>query len=325
MLSYPVVPESLVTCVNRLRHITGFVTTLHRPEDSRPLFFSRFYHVRRVSLICEQLGRGHAGAGRRFDWEYLRFLVWCHDVYRWPFAHNLEPRGFPLSCAAVMENLTELAIGCAGHAGAGEDVRGIVSRRRDPLSPEAEICLLADMIAGFFEDCLMVVAGLKLHPSRLPADDLRLLGIIADTHFLNRAIRIAGLLTRDVAIDGVAMEFDAWFLDLASSFIVANYLDRPGALQSQMFERIRAQVKDHLLRQHIYPLNNEHVSKGSQIRRVLQPALHQIVNPNAMLEFDEASLIEALVRDFTLTREETYALIPDLDYVARERPEHRLM
>ncbi len=323
--SYPAIPEPLRAGVDRLRHITGFVTTLHRPEDPRPRFFSRYYHVRRVALLCQEVGRQHEAAGRRVDREYVDFLAWSHDLYRWPFAHNIEPRGFPFSSETAARQITELALSRSGRPEAGTDICGIITRRRDSLSPEAEICLLSDMMAGFFEDCLMVVAGLNLHPSQLPADDLRLLGITVDDRFLDRAIRIFGLLAGAKAVDGAVVEFDAWFLELATAFIRGNRLGRPGALQSQEFERTRARIKEHLLCLYIYPLNNEHVSKGSRIRQLLQPILPQFVNSQALLDHDECSLVDFLVREGLLPLDAMQELMPDLDYVREQRPEHRLV
>ena len=84
---------AMYAAVERLKAITGFVTTLHKADDPRPLAFARYYHVRRVVWVAEWLRLRRVSGTEQLDINTVRWLAWAHDLNRWPFAHNSE-KGF---------------------------------------------------------------------------------------------------------------------------------------------------------------------------------------------------------------------------------------
>lgn len=300
--------------IERLRHITGFVTAYGAEVDPRVSVFARLWHVERVALVARMMGEvTDAGEVARVE-----RLVWFHDLNRWPFAHNSE-RGRFDQAANVAEYFAEDPDTSRQDL---LDLRGIHEKDPDALSHEGRIVLFADALTGVFEDILFAVTGLNVHPRLIPGEVENLLGCtLREGRWFTQCEHMARALHGP---DGPRVpEFQE---ELAYVFgaLVRSFLGRHdiGELRSGcrgLFD-ITGHVKKNFIRPVIFPLNNEKVCHSSWIRDEVMPwYLAHVEDARArLLEIDERAFVaDVLARDAPFAAGD---FLPDVEYVARETP-----
>jgi hypothetical protein len=315
------VPSELRTAVQRLRKITGFLTTLHSPNDRRPLFFSRYYHVRRVSWTAHWLMKQRINARHIVDKQRANWLVWAHDLNRWPFAHNSEKNEKrPFNQAADIPRYFSKH-GITASPDLLAELSGILDEQAQRLSVEGRIVLLADMVSGFLEDPLMAIIGLDLRPEIVPQDIAEVLLLpIENPAFQDRLLRLNKRLHIERDGGAAVAQFDALFQECVTRFLIAYQLRENDDLGTNWFEELHKLVKDRFLRPQLFPYNNEKVGHGSLINeKLIIPLEDQFIE--MLTEWDEPEFIEFAVEKGMITTEDLPCFLPDLDYISREEPE----
>lgn len=325
-------PEEMRSRTDRLRSITGFVTTLHEMSDARPEVFGRYYHVRRVTWLASWLASRAENRDVQPNGARVMWLAWAHDLNRWPFAHNSEKGNFD-QAADVGRYVRSTSLTAArerlGYHDDLEmlaDLEGIIAKRVPGLSPEAEIVLLADIVAGLIEDPLLAVTGIDIRPAIIPADMCRELTFPMDQpEFRERLYRLNLLLYESRDTSSYVREFDALFRRCAISFVLAHSLTGQRALDRTSFGALRARVKEGLLRSILFPYNNEKISHGSKIRNELIDPLRRILGNDAIRAFTtitEDELVRMATENGLIGPEGYRDYIPDLDYLMNHEPEN---
>lgn len=301
--------------MERLRHITGFITVYGGESDPRVSVFARLWHVERVALVT-RLMRDVTDIG---DADRVERLVWRHDLNRWPFAHNGE-RGFFDQAANVAEYFSEDADLTDRDV---LDLRGIHEKDPTSLSHEGRIVLFADALTGSVEDILFAVAGLNLHPRLIPGEVESLLGFsLQDGQWYARCERLAQRLHSQ---DGpqVAVfqeEFEFVFSSLIRIFLDRHSLDELHSGCRELFG-ITGYIKSNFIRPVIFPLNNEKVCHSSWIRQEVMPwyLAHVEDARRRLLEIDEREFVaDVVARESPF---EACQFLADIEYVSRETPD----
>jgi hypothetical protein len=312
-------PVSLQRAAGRLAGITGFVTALHGDSDERAAVFSRYFHVRRVAWTATWLCRT---IGEAIDYERVSWLAWAHDLNRWPFAHNSE-RG----SHAVMRRFDQgqdvprylKSAGISCDAAAAADLRGILDKTSDHLTPEARLTLLADMGTGLIEDALFAVVGLDLDPSFIgPEVTDALLFPTRDDDFRRQLLGLDVLLNVDRKVEKFVKEFDRLFIACIIRFLSFHCSHRDDPLTSEAFKAVRGVVKEKFLRGRLFPYNNENVSRGSKLRSELISPVLDILGESSsdiLTSIDEYGLMSMARAHKLFEPDQECVFYPRLDYV----------
>jgi hypothetical protein len=303
--------------VRRLNHITGFVTTLERHDDTRPRFFARYRHVQRVVYVTRLLARlWNANVSR------AERLAWLHDLNRWPFAHNGEAGRFN-QADDMRRFLCELRT--AGERMEPEDfddLRLFHLKRIDEMTQAGRCVLLGDMLAGLVEDPLMAVVGLNIDPSFIPEWIRVRLGWEEIPELLEMPVLC--LEMRNPTLDSSLIDrFNVMFQHSVTRVLESVDRDPPAELALATYQAARA-VKEDFLRPHVFPVNNELVCHASWIR-------HQLIVPflsrdpegasKRLLELGEQELLAAAVSELHLSINEVDLAYPEIDFVQSQKPE----
>jgi hypothetical protein len=314
---------AIAAVVDRLDHITGFLTTLCPDGDPRPLAFGRGHHVRRVLkaafTILERDGE-HSDDFKRA----VARLVWLHDANRWPFAHNAERGRY------VQEDDVERFFAAAGVAvseGESRDLRRIMSRDSSEASDEGALVIAADILAGMVEDPLLAITGLNLHPAEIPEAVTAVLCLPTGRDDLRYMARLNEQFasTRDVA--AFVARFDELFSAVFASFLRSLPRVDRGFLQSDRFRQIHTLVRRGFMQHDLFPLNNEKVAHAAILRSaVIDPLIrHFGIDAVARLTtIDEPEAVR-IVREHGLLDDDVVPMLyPDLDYLETTEP-HRAL
>lgn len=305
-----VLPEWLADATKRLKAVTGFVTVHPNGGDPRTLAYSRYDHVARVASLALSVGDE-----RRLPRAEVLLLSWLHDINRWPFAHNAETGRF--------DQAGDIERFIAGRLPRKvvTQAAGIAGKHLPDLDMAARTVLLADMVTGFFEDTLFVITGLNLSPSELPDDALDLLRLpVGDFAFLEELRDLFTLLNRRFDVPAYTRGFNSLVFRSARRFLDEHNLLATDQLESDRFGKMRAKLRDEYLRNHIFPLNNEHVCHGELIRQVVvDPVLSRLSDDAEvnLTRWTEIDLISYLLQERLATGERLAAVAPTLDYVSR--------
>jgi len=316
-----IIPSELQTAIQRLRRITGFLTTLHSQSDRRPLFFSRYYHVRRVSWTAHWLAKQRIAARHIVDQQRVNWLVWAHDLNRWPFAHNSERNEKrPFNQAADIPEYF-LKCGITASPDLFAELSGILDKQAQRLSTEGRIVLLADIASGFLEDPLLAIIGLDLRPEIVPQDIAEALHLpIKSRAFQHRLLGLNKRLHIERDGETEVAEFDTLFQECVTRFLIAYQLHENDGLGTDWFEDLRKLIKEHFLRSQLYPYNNEKVARGSLIReKLIIPLEDQFIE--MLTQWDEPEFIEFATEKGMITAEDIPCFLPDLNYISCKEPE----
>jgi hypothetical protein len=300
--------------IERLRHITGFITVYGGESDPRVSVFARLWHVERVALVT-RLMSGITDIG---EVDRVEKLVWRHDLNRWPFAHNGE-RGLFDQAA----NVAEYFSGDADLAHRDVlDLRGIHEKDPASLSHEGRIVLFADALTGSVEDILFAVAGLNLHPRLIPGEVENLLGFsLQDGQWYAKCERLARKLhgEDDPQVAAFQEELEYVFSSLVKIFLDRHSLDELHSGCLELFG-ITDYIKSNFIRPVIFPVNNEKVCHSSWLRYEVMPwyLTHVEDARQRLLKIDEREFVADIV-----AREspfEAHQFLADIEYVSRETP-----
>jgi DNA repair photolyase len=323
-------PSEMDGPVERLRSITGFVTTLHDRRDPRALVFGRYFHVRRVAWLADWLSSLNEGEGNRLNVQRVRWLAWAHDLNRWPFAHNSEKGNFdqaedlPRYLKAHGLALSWEQLGYRDERSLVSDVYGIVSKQTVGVSAEAKTVLLADIIAGFVEDPLLAVAGLDMRLSMIPDAVSEQLALrVHDPDFRDILYSLNSRLYERHDVSGFMAEFDQLFRACAQSFVLKHSLTGPTVLERDSFNSLRALIKERFLRGILFPYNNEKVAHGAFLKSELIEPLLQVLGGDAVRVFTtvtEDELIKLALENDIIAVGKERLYFPDLDYIAAYEP-----
>lgn len=313
-------PPDLATLADRMHGITGFVTNLCPRHDNRPQVFSRYFHVRRVAWTADLLFRLRADPSLNPD--LVRWYSWAHDLNRWPFAHNSE-KGLFDQAADLPDYFSNAGVTVPDYH--MNQLKDIVDKECDSLAPEAEIVLLADMITGFVEDPIWLIATLNVSPEIVPTKVADILCIpVHEWETIIQFRRIAEAFQPSLGVDDFMLVFDREFHSIMKRFTAIQNLGSDGVLYSDWFQEWRHLIKGEFLRTVIFPYNNERISSGQVIKdRLILPLLEKIgASASRMLTelTDQSCFLNAVERS-VVTLEDRDLFIPKLDYMAIEEPE----
>lgn len=325
-------PSEMDGSVERLRSITGFVTTLHDRRDPRALVFGRYFHVRRVVWLAHWLSSRDSSKGNNPNVQRVCWLAWAHDLNRWPFAHNSEKGYFDqagdLERFLGAHNLTPCweRLGYEDDRSLVADLYGIVSKKATGVSAEAKTVLLADIVAGFVEDPLLAITGLDIRLDMIPDVVSEQFAFqVDDADFLNTLYSLnLGLYERH-DVSGFVQEFDRLFRTCAQSFVLKHSLTRPGVLESKSFNSLRSLIKEQFLRGILFPYNNEKVAHGAFLKSELIEPLLRILGSDAVRVFTtitEDELLKLAVENGIISGDDDGRYFPDLDYIGAHEPEN---
>lgn len=302
--------------------LTGFVTHLCPPGDSRPRVFSRYYHVRRVAWTADLLLQ--SAQDPTLEAERLRWFSWAHDLNRWPFAHNSEkdifdqaddlPRYFSDAGITVPQELIL-------------ELQGIVNKDYTPLKREAKLVLLADILSGFVEDPLWLIAALNVSPNIIPQGVVKYLGLpLNKPDFIRQLAKLAEAFHPCLMVEEFMQLFDAQFQQIMTKLVEKQQLADPMVLGSADFEKNRYLIKETFMRGVVFPYNNERVSHGASIRReVMLPLLDQLGNTTAsgwLTQLTDSACIAEAIERSIIREQDVKRFYPDLDFVALHEPEN---
>lgn len=303
------------TRLERLDDITGFVTVYGREHDPRTGVFARKGHVRRVVAVAARL----AALAGDVDVEEVKVLSWIHDLNRWPFAHNVEKGRFD-----QVANIAGYFADAPGVSpGQMRDLRAVHEKDMSGASGEGRVVLLADTMTGMFEDLLLVVCGLNVHPRIVTPEVERLLGLsLRDGRRMDAMRRLTELLhgrRRDAV--RFATEVDVVFDALVADFLRVKGVDALWPAYGELFA-VPRMVKETFTRPVVFPLNNGRVCHSDWLSRTVMP-WYLDRTPNAtehLLGIDE----RRFVAEVTAAADSPFApeqFRPDIDVVRRESPE----
>lgn len=327
---------NLHAATERLRHITGFVTTLYRPDDPRPLAFARYFHVRRVVWVAQWLAAARTISGEQLDLGKIRWLAWVHDLNRWPFAHNSE-KGLFIQAEDMARYVAAVQLewpagwsASEGRYAANRDallseLTGVIAKDITNLSAEGRLVLLADILAGFIEDPLLAICGLDLRPSMVPAEIRDLLAMPLDEReFVDSLLELNLLLYRQRDVLVFMRRFDWLFQEMVRRFADRHGIIAGDPLRHEWFARLRVVLKDDFLKKVVFPFNNEKVAHGSMLRDELVVPLLNALGDSAKEVFttvDEAEALRLAIRHGIVDAGMTNRYLPDLDYLATSEPD----
>jgi hypothetical protein len=329
------VGPKMYRAIKRLRGITGFVTTLHGPDDPRPLAFARYFHVQRVVRVTEWLWSRMEQAGKAPDRRAVLWLAWAHDLNRWPFAHNSEKGHFD-QARDVFRYMSGIKFPMPRFRDPAEeriwkdralhDLEGIISKRIFGLSGAGRLVLLADIMAGFIEDPLLAITGLGLSPRLVPEVVREALAMPLDDEEFHRELGgLNCLLSRQRDVKEFVTGFDAVFRRCVRQFASKHGIGEADPLEEEWFGELRSLLKDGFLRHVLFPYNNEKVAHGSLLTEELVKPLLDVLGEqkdSILTEIDEAGMLELAVRHGIIDDGTQSRYFPDLDYIARAEPEN---
>lgn len=307
-------PSWLLSATRRLQAITGFVTVHPNGGDPRTLAFSRYDHVARVASLA--LSIGHDRGVPRSE---VLLIAWLHDINRWPFAHNAEKGRF-----AQGDDIERFIAGRLPAKTAMQAI-GVANKSVSDLDYVARVVLLADIVTGFIEDTLFAITGLNLSPSELPNEALDLMRLpVGDVAFLEELQHLHMLLNIELDVPRYTRNFNWMVFRSAIRFLSDhNFLSRD-PLGGERFWGIRNILRNDYLQQYIFPLNNDKVCHGEQIRQVVvEPVLSRLgMSAEAILtRWTEVDLISYVLREGLAAQETVAALAPNLDHIQRFEPQ----
>ena len=321
-------PKDLEVLAERMRGVTGFVSVLTTPPDSRTCVFSRYFHVRRVSWLARRLSELQVSGIHDID--ELDWYSWAHDLNRWPFAHNSE-RGLFNQAADIPRYLVEE--GVAAHSTNIRQLQAFLDRDVSTLNPVTSTVYLADVVTGFLEDPIWLLGALNVSPKIIPAEVAQYLCLpLGDSAFLDQIFHLYKCLRPGLDYFSYVAMFDSIFSKLALHFIHARLthdtvLDSKLLLASSDFEEKRLWIKERFMRTVIFPYNNDKISRGACIRNeLIIPLLPRLGKqlPQFMTRATDESLLAFAIECSILKQECREQLMPDLDYMEREEPENTL-
>jgi hypothetical protein len=328
---------AMYAAVERLKAITGFVTTLHKASDPRPLAFARYYHVRRVVWATEWLHSRRVSGSEQLDISVVRWLAWAHDLNRWPFAHNSE-KGFfdqagDASRYVVAAGLqfppphpSDRTDRAEREARLLSDLEGVISKDLATLSPEGRLVLLADIISGFVEDPLLAVTGLDLSPRLIPDLVRETLAFpLNDEDFLTELKALNLLLYHARDVPNFMRSFDVIFKGAVQAFADQYHLGETDPLTENWFGELRNALKVNFLRKVLFPYNNEKVSHGSVLKAELVQPLLAILGDEAaaaLTRINEVEMLDLAEAHGIIAAESRERYLPELDYMETHEPEN---
>lgn len=314
MISQLAPPTFVRAPVSRLLGITGFVTVFPDRGDARTQVFARYHHVRRVVAVSILLAERWD-----LDREHCTELAWIHDLNRWPFARNIEKGHYDQA-----GNLQRFLRGLRIPADLAVEAGAVARKDPSPPTKAAEAVLLADIMAGLFEDILLSITGLHLHPEAISLDVDDILGMrLRETETRHRLAAMHRCLHIDRDVRKYIRLFDEHFIGLVQRFVQRLNLGRSGGLEDAQFHSVRSHVRYAFLPEVIFPLSSDLVCKAFQIRKLFgEPLLRHVADPERLLTaWTEQHAVAAAVRAGWLSPDDVDLLVPDIDALKHAMPD----
>lgn len=297
--------------LNRLKGISGFVTTLTRDGDERASVFNRLAHVERILLVSRMLCRLGGMESAVSD-----RVVLLHDLNRWVFAHNAE-QGLYSQEDGLGAYLSRVLPGLG--AAETEELRCLHRRELAGMRPAARPALAADMFTGIVEDPILLFSGLNVHPEALSRGISELLFAELPELGVRRLRELCALLHADRRPEAFCAAFSGFFTERAEA-LLRRYAARADGFDA-MLELIARDYRQ--LRkteaQRIFRINNELICHGSEIRALIGRLTERMGYPalcELLLTLDEPGFV-ARLRGEGWTERELEPLYPELDYTGR--------
>lgn len=316
-------PVELKEHIERLYKITGFVTILHEPEDSRSLVFSRFYHVRRVVWLAQFIAQNKLDIGENPDIGKVIFLAWAHDLNRWPFAHNSE-KGLFIQEDDIYRYMVDN--GLDNYLEFEPDLNRIIAKEYRGLSFEGRITLLADMLTGFIEDPLWITTALNIKWDIIPFEVAEYLGIpVHNKTFLEELYQLNLLFYKSNTHIPVISAFDTLFQKLAAAFVLKEDYIRKNPLGEPYFEEKRLLVKEQFMRKVIFSYNNEKISMGTTLKnKLIKPFISNLDKKEInkiLTTIDEEQFVDMAIDKYKIiSRNDIPDILPRLNYIEEFEP-----
>ncbi len=294
--------------LNRLKGISGFVTTLSRDGDNRASVFNRLAHVERVLLVSRMLC--HIG---QIDATFSDRLVVVHDLNRWTFAHNSE-YGMYRQEADIGNYLRNVAPKLAV-----EELDSLKSLHRKELTgmrPIVRPVLAADLLTGMVEDVILLLAGLNVHPEVISKKLCEM--VFSDLPELGRR-QLCGLcviLNVDKKPEHFSIAFHEFFVERVKH-LIQLYAARSASFDAmlELIVRELLQIRKTETMQ-LFHINNELICHRSFIRSLItalaeQYGFHSLCK--MLLTLDESEFVAHLRKEGMSVRD-LDPLYPALDY-----------
>jgi len=292
---YPFLTEQL----ERLKGITGFISILG--NDNKIIAFNRLDHVNRVVRLLKWYIRDL----KDIDFEKCAFLGLFHDINRLPFAHNLE------KAIKFSQNETIRYYMALFNTTIDEtyyDDFNSFFKKNLCTSKESRIVYLIDAVEGFIEDSLFALVMFNL----IISEDILLTLGFDDKVVLEQDIsRLKELYNRDINL--FREEFGDVTFEYAKAFIDKYKKDKYKIFDDDEFFCIRDKIKNKLMIEQIFPINNEFVSKGSKLSSEIgKPYIEYLKKNyegaylNELFKQTDRGLLKEAISKGIITNEEHY-------------------
>lgn len=310
--------KNIRKALNRLKNITGFVTTLCPEDDPRASVYNRYDHISRMLWInqyfCTAIGTNP---------EQSNEIILLHDLNRWPFAQNSEKGYFDQGSniatylPALVPDIPEEIV---------RDVTLLHQKCPSKMRTASRYAYVADLVAGMIEDPLFLIAGLNTNPEIVPERFAYLLGL----DFSPTGIDMLRKLCETLNLQRDVKEFSKSFQKLFEKHC-KNLIDRHLATSNTVEEAEAAiyqdalTVKEKFLRLIVFPINNEKVCHSSWIkRRIIEPLISSMgfdSASNYLLSVNEEELLQDMLKKGYIQHDELTRVYPDLDYTSTTKSE----
>lgn len=299
--------------LERLKGITGFVTTLCLENDNRSVVFNRYNHVQRVlwtnQYLCKRIGVDSAQSDE---------IIILHDLNRWPFAQNSERGHFnqadnvPAYLHALNPSLSKEII---------TDVALLHKKQMHAMRQESRYAYVSDVIAGIIEDPLMLIAGLNVSPEIIPDSFVDILELDLSKEGVAALREICEALNQNQDVGKFNELFQGLFEVQCKRFIEKCIVaqDTLENLLDVICEGASI-IKTEFLRPIVFPINNESVCHGNWIRKhVIEKLIDDMgfdVANHYLLSIDETKLLEDILAKGYILDKDMLNVYPYLDYTS---------
>jgi hypothetical protein len=196
-----------------------------------------------------------------YNTEEALLISLFHDINRLPFAHNLEKvihfdqaNNLRLFLNANHYNIPDETLASFSSM-LNKQVDGSLSSR---------LAFAADSISGFLEDTLFAITTLNLSPGLIPNEVLRILCLDFNNPNVNDHVKELKRLFQSNPYQFIPL-FNSFVLELSKQFSEVHNSEYQLFIELEEFHYLRKVIKQDLLVEHIFPINNIRVSQGPRL------------------------------------------------------------
>jgi len=310
--------KNVQKALNRLKNITGFVTTLCPEDDPRASVFNRYDHISRMLWInqyfCTAIGTNPGQSNE---------IILLHDLNRWPFAQNAE-KGYFNQDSNIAAYLPALMPGISEET--LRDVTLLHQKCPSKMRTASRYAYIADIVAGMIEDPLFLITGLNTNPEIVPEQFACLLGLDFSPAGIDVLKELCGMLNLQKDVKGFSTSFQKLF-EKHCKKLIDQHLSTCNTVEEAeaAIYQDALTVKEEFLRLIVFPINNEKVCHSSWIkRRITEPIISSMgldAASNYFLSVNEEELLHDMLKKGYIQHDELPQVYPNLDYTSSARSE----